>query len=210
MAWEMSPDPADHWQRMYETRRATDVSWYQPMPTRSLELIQATGVPRNAPILDVGGGTSRLPDSLLAAGYTDLSVLDVAPAALAQARARLGPLAERVTWVVADVTNFEPERRYALWHDRAVLHFLLRAEEQARYLAALRRGLTQQGHVVLATFGPGGPERCSGLPVQRYSLDALEVLLGPGFQLRRSEIEQHRTPAGGTQEFLYTWWQAAA
>jgi len=202
----MGPDPADHWQRMYETRSATDVSWYQPVPERSLELIQATGVPREAPILDVGGGASRLVDHLLAAGYTDVSVLDLAPAALGQARARLGPLAERVTWIVADITTFAAGRRYTLWHDRAVLHFLLRTEEQGRYLTALRRGLTQRGHVVLATFGPRGPERCSGLPVRRYSVEALKALLGPGFQLRRGEVEQHRTPAGGTQEFLYTWW----
>jgi SAM-dependent methyltransferase len=195
---------------MYEARRATDVSWYQPVPERSLGLIQATGVPREGPIIDVGGGASRLVDHLLAAGYTDVSVLDLAPAALAQARARLGPLAERVTWVAADTTTFAAGRRYTLWHDRAVLHFLLRTEEQGRYVATLRRALAERAHVALATFGPGGPERRSGLPVQRYSAEALKALLGPGFQLRRGEVEQHRTPAGGTQEFLYTWWQAGA
>jgi SAM-dependent methyltransferase len=204
----VSGDPAAHWQRLYETRSADEVSWYEPVPERSLELIRATGITLQAPILDVGGGASLLVDHLLASGYTDISVLDLAPAALEQARARLGPAAARVTWIVADITSFVPERRYMLWHDRAVLHFLLRPEEQRRYLAALRKGLAPHGHLVLATFGPEGPERCSGLAVQRYSAAALEVLLGPGFQLRSSRIEQHRTPGGETQEFLYTWWQA--
>jgi len=204
----MGVDPAAHWQRLYETRSADQVSWYEPVPERSLELIRATGIPLEAPILDVGGGASLLVDHLLASGYTDISVLDLSPAALAQARARLGPAAGQVTWIAADITSFVPERRYALWHDRAVFHFILRPDEQRRYLAALRKGLAPHGHVVLATFGPGGPERCSGLPVQRYSVAALEVLLGPGFQLRSSRIEQHRTPGGETQEFLYTWWQA--
>ena len=204
----MGVDPAAHWQRLYETRSADQVSWYEPVPERSLELIRATGIPLEAPILDVGGGASLLVDHLLASGYTDISVLDLSPAALAQARGRLGPAAGQVTWIAADITSFVPERRYALWHDRAVFHFILRPDEQRRYLAALRKGLAPHGHVVLATFGPGGPERCSGLPVQRYSVAALEVLLGPGFQLRSSRIEQHRTPGGETQEFLYTWWQA--
>jgi SAM-dependent methyltransferase len=204
----MSGDPAAHWQRMYETRSPTEVSWYEPAPERSLELIRATGIPLEAPILDVGGGASLLVDHLLASGYTDVSVLDLSPAALEQARVRLGPGAGRVTWIVADITSFVPERRYVLWHDRAVFHFFLRPEEQRRYLAALRKGLAPHGHVVLATFGPEGPERCSGLAVQRYSAAALEALLGPGFQLRSSRIEQHRTPGGETQEFLYTWWQA--
>ena len=204
----MSGDPAAHWQRIYETRSPTEVSWYEPAPERSLELIRATGIPLEAPILDVGGGASLLVDHLLASGYTDVSVLDLSPAALEQARVRLGPGARRVIWIVADITSFVPERRYVLWHDRAVFHFFLRPEEQRRYLAALRKGLAPHGHVVLATFGPEGPERCSGLAVQRYSAAALETLLGPGFQLRSSRIEQHRTPGGETQEFLYTWWQA--
>jgi len=204
----MGVDPAAHWQRIYETRSPTEVSWYEPVPERSLELIRATGIPLEAPILDVGGGASLLVDHLLRSGYTDLSVLDLSPAALEQARTRLGPVAGRVTWIVADITGFVPERRYVLWHDRAMLHFLLRPEEQRRYLAALRKGLAPHGHVVLATFGPEGPERCSGLPVQRYSVAALEALLGPGFQRQSTRIEQHRAPGGETQEFLYTWWQA--
>lgn len=204
----MSADPAAHWQRIYQTHNPGEVSWYEPLPERSLELIRATGIPLEAPILDVGGGMSLLVDHLLRSGHGDVTVLDLAPAALEQARARLGPAAARATWIVADITSFLPERRYLLWHDRAVLHFLLRPEEQRRYLAALRKGLAPHGHVVLATFGPEGPERCSGLPVQRYSAAALEALLGAGFRLRSSRIHDHRMPGGATQQFLYTWFQA--
>lgn len=204
----MSADPAAHWQRIHETHGPGEVSWYEPAPERSLELIRAADIPLEAPLLDVGGGAGLLVDHLLRSGYGDVTVLDLAPAALGQARARLGPAAARATWIVADITSFVPERRYLLWHDRAVLHFLLRPEEQRRYLAALRKGLAPHGHVVLATFGPEGPEQCSGLPVQRYSLAALEALLGAGFQLRSSRIHQHRTPGGATQQFLYAWFQA--
>jgi len=206
----MSRDSAGHWETMYEDSNPTELSWFEPVPSRSLALIQATGLPPDAPLLDVGGGASSLVDHLLAAGYTDVSVLDIAPAALAQVRARLGPAARRVEWIVADVTAFQPKRRYAMWHDRAVVHFLTAAAERERYLAVLTASLAPGGHVVLATFGPQGPTRCSGLPVQRYSADDLGMLLGTGFRLRRTLQEDHRTPAGGYQQFVYTWWQAAA
>jgi len=206
----MSRDSAGHWETMYEDSNPTELSWFEPVPSRSLALIQATGLPPDAPLLDVGGGASSLVDHLLAAGYTDVSVLDIAPAALAQVRARLGPAARRVEWIVTDVTAFQPKRRYAMWHDRAVVHFLTAAAERERYLAVLTASLAPGGHVVLATFGPQGPTRCSGLPVQRYSADDLGMLLGTGFRLRRTLKEDHRTPAGGYQQFVYTWWQAAA
>jgi len=206
----MSRDSAGHWETMYEDSNPTELSWFEPVPSRSLALIQATGLPPDAPLLDVGGGASSLVDHLLAAGYTDVSVLDIAPAALAQVRARLGPAASRVEWIVTDVTAFQPKRRYAMWHDRAVVHFLTAAAERERYLAVLTASLAPGGHVVLATFGPQGPTRCSGLPVQRYSADDLGMLLGTGFRLRRTLQEDHRTPAGGYQQFVYTWWQAAA
>lgn len=195
---------------MYRTKRSVELSWYESDPRHSFELIRNTGVPRDASILDVGGGASLLVDSLLGAGYTDVTVLDLAPAALAQSRARLGSAASRVAWLATDVTSFQPLRRYAVWHDRAVLHFLLNAEEQERYVAVLRSALEDGGHVILATFGPAGPTRCSGLPVQRYSAEHLSALLGPGFHLHRSALEDHYTPAGVAQQFLFTRWQAAS
>jgi SAM-dependent methyltransferase len=206
----MQAEPATHWSHLYLNKRAAELSWYEPYPRRSLELIQETGVAADAPILDVGGGASLLVDELLKLGYSDVTVLDLAPEALAQSQSRLGPAAERVRWIEADVTRFRLPRRYAVWHDRAVLHFLIDAEEQEQYVRALRDALMPEGHLVLATFGPAGPTRCSGLPVQRYSPETLSTLLGPDFALRNSVLEDHRTPAGGVQQFLYTRWQAVA
>lgn len=180
------------------------------VPAKSLTLIRATGVRLTAPILDVGGGASSLVDHLLDAGYRDVSILDIASGALAHARARLGAAAAQVTWIEADVTEFEPSRSYAVWHDRAVYHFLTEATDRALYHDVLRRALESRGHFVLATFGPEGPTRCSGLEVQRYSVERVAALLGPGFRLRAHEIEEHRTPMGTTQQFLYGWWQAEA
>jgi SAM-dependent methyltransferase len=206
----MATNPADHWERLYRIKPACELSWFESLPQRSLQSIRATEVSLDAPILDVGGGASSLVDELLSLGYTDLTVLDLSPAALAQSRDRLGAAAKRATWVAGDVTTFRPSRRYAVWHDRAALHFLLGKEEQRRYVEVLRNALTPGGHVILATFGPGGPTRCSGLPVQRHSADTLSTLLGPEFELRTSTIEDHRTPAGVTQQFLHSRWQAVA
>jgi SAM-dependent methyltransferase len=204
----MVAESAGHWERIYRTKSPTEVSWYEPAPEISLALIGATGVGCTAPIIDVGAGASQLVDHLVADGYRDVTVLDIAPAALALARARLGPTAAQVVWVVSDVTAFQPERRYHLWHDRAAFHFLMTGEERARYLRVVEAALAPGGHLVLATFGPEGPRRCSGLPVQRYSTEDLGVLLGPGFRLRRSELQDHPTPAGQSQQFLWSWWQA--
>ncbi|HEY3013312.1 MAG TPA: class I SAM-dependent methyltransferase, partial [Gemmatimonadales bacterium] len=166
----------------------------------SLDLIHGTGVARTDPILDVGGGASQLVDHLMALGHTDVSVLDIAPAALEKARARLGPAAKQVEWIAADVTTFQPLRRYTVWHDRGVFHFLVTPSDRMSYLKALVAALAPQGHLVLATFGPQGPLRCSGLPVQRYSEDDIGALLGSQFQLRSSEIENHLTPSGQEQQ----------
>lgn len=199
-----------HWERVYSEKDPDQVSWYQPGPTRSLALIRAAGAAPDAPILDVGGGASALVDSLLRSGYRDITVLDIAAAALERTRARLGERAANVAWIEADVTQFEPPRRYAVWHDRAVFHFLVDRTERDRYLDVLRKAIAPEGHFIIATFGPEGPQRCSGLDVHRYALDELAELLEPQFSLRRSELEEHRTPAGGMQQFLYAWWQAAA
>lgn len=205
----MNGGSAGHWQQVYETQSPATASWHEAVPQRSLELIQATGVALTASIIDVGGGESRLVDHLLARGYTDVSVLDIAPAALEQARARLGAAATGVKWIASDVTAFQPDRRYALWHDRAAFHFLVAPSERSRYLAVLRAAVASRGHLILATFGPRAPERCSGLPVQRYSEKDLASLLGHDFGLRQFVLEDHVTPTGQRQEFLWTWWQAA-
>ena len=195
-----------HWEDVYESKSAGEVSWYQATPERSLALVKKTGMSREAPIIDVGGGASTLVDHLLDAGYTDLTVLDLAAAAFEQARARLGARAQSVDWLVADVMRFEPPRRYRLWHDRAVLHFLTEAADRERYINVLQQALEPGGHVVIAAFGSDGPKRCSGLDVRRYNVDLLKELLGPEFALQSHELENHQTPTGAVQQFLYSCW----
>ena len=191
-----------HWEQVYRTRDPTALSWYQADPAVSFRLIEQAGVGHSGPILDVGGGASVLADRLLAAGYEDVTVLDVSSAALAVVGERLGP-AVRV--IRADVTRFEPARRHALWHDRAVLHFLTDPEDRQAYVRTLTHALRPGGHVILATFALDGPTRCSGLPVERYDAPRLADLLGPAFQLRGAETETHRTPSGAAQQFQYGW-----
>lgn len=203
----MTTKRQDHWQNVYASRSHTEVSWYQDEPARSLQFITASGVSKGRPIIDVGGGASTLVDHLLERGYSQVTVLDLAAAALQQARDRLGTRASDVDWQVADVTSFESQRRFALWHDRAVLHFLVDPGERAKYVDTLKRSLEPGGHAVLAAFGPGGPEKCSGLPVRRYSVDLFRELLGEEFELTGEAVEEHVTPGGATQQFLYTGWQ---
>ncbi len=188
---------------MYRSLAPTEVSWYQATPSKSLDLIRSTGLGVWEPIIDVGGGASSLVDHLLELGFRDVTVLDLSAAALAQVRSRLGPRADSVTLVEADVLEFVPSRRYALWHDRAVLHFLTDPDDQRRYAEVLRAALRPHGHVIIATFGPKGPLRCSGLDVVRYSPAQLAAMLGPELRLEEATEEGHRTPAGAIQEFVY-------
>ena len=203
----MISDRKAHWQQVYSEKDPTEVSWYQPVPEKSLQLIRSTGVAHDAAILDAGGGASMLVDHLLDAGYTDLTVLDISGHALDRSRARLGELAGKVEWIESDVTEFDPDRRYALWHDRAVFHFLTDDDDRDKYFAVMRHALQPGGYFVLATFGPQGPKRCSGLEIVRYGVEMLEALLGTDFRLSRYEIEDHGTPMGSVQQFLYSSWQ---
>ena len=202
----MTQERKNHWDDVYQGKSATEVAWYQDSPERSLALVDSTGIAKQAPIIDVGGGASTLVDHLLESGYSDVTVLDLASAAFDQARARLAARAVEVDWVVSDLTRFRPRRRYRLWHDRAVLHFLTEATDRERYVDVLRRALEPDGHVIIATFGPEGPKRCSGLDVRRYSVDLLSELLGTEFILQSHELENHQTPTGALQQFLYTCW----
>lgn len=169
----------EHWDKVYERRPPEQVSWYQPHLERSLELVERAGLSLDAAIVDVGGGTSTLVDDLLDRGYTRLTVLDISATAIANARERLGPRAGTVTWFTGDITRLElPSNAFDFWHDRAVFHFLREEQARARYVAAVRRALKPGGHIVVATFGPAGPERCSGLDVMRYSADELHGQFG--------------------------------
>ena len=201
---ELSPPvPLDHWNGVWDRADPDRVSWFEPRPESSLDLIESSGVGYGAALIDVGAGASLLTRQLLEAGYQDLTVLDISASGLAAGRSRLGPVASHVEWIQADVRHFEPSRTRDLWHDRAVFHFLIGAEDRAAYLTTLDRALAAEGQVVLATFGPEGPLRCSGLEVRRYSLESLAGELGPGFRLEDSSIQEHTTPAGGSQQFLY-------
>jgi trans-aconitate methyltransferase len=197
----MDTEAQNHWNRVYSTKPADAVSWYQTQPWISLERITAANLPANAPIVDVGGGASVLVDRLLESGYNNLGVLDISAAALANARARLGAHAARVRWIEADVREFAPPQRYDLWHDRAVFHFLTAPADRAAYVAALRRSLNPRGHLVIATFALDGPTRCSGLDVAHYDTAALHAQFGEDFELLDSRRETHITPAGAEQRF---------
>ena len=197
----------EHWDNLYSSKAAGDVSWHQRRPELSLELIAASGVDKDAAIIDVGGGTSTLVDCLLDGGYASLAVLDWAGIALAQARRRLGDRAGAVQWLEADVTDFVPPRRYGLWHDRAVFHFLTGAADRSRYVASLKRTLEPGGHVVIAAFAPDGPMKCSGLDVLRHDEASLQRELGQEFELRESRRETHVTPWKAQQRFLYARFQ---
>ena len=192
-----------HWNDVYTRKADTDVSWYEPEAAVSLELIARCGLPLEARILDVGGGTSRLVDGRLARGHRDVSVLDISEAALAKARARLGERASGVAWVTSDVTAFKSEAPYALWHDRAVFHFLTDDNDKRAYVDVLSRTVIEGGHVLIGTFALDGPERCSGLQVARYDAAGIAAVLGPAFTLVDQLAHAHTTPSGSVQRFTF-------
>lgn len=194
----------EHWNAIYGKKEPTEVSWYRPHLERSMRFVDQAHLPRAAAIIDVGGGASTLVDDLLAQGFTNVSVLDLSEGAIAQAKTRLGPEAAAVNWIVGDVTQLElPERQYDFWHDRAVFHFLTDETSRERYINAVRRALKPGGHIVVATFGPSAPERCSGLPVVRYTSEGIHDQFGGQFLKVGEESETHKTPWGSEQEFVY-------
>lgn len=196
-------DRVSHWEGVYATRNAHEVSWYQIRPDVSLGLIAKLGLRASDPIIDVGGGASSLVDHLLDLGHTDLTVLDISTAALDAVKARLGARADTVRWLAGDITRAKPVGPYQLWHDRAVFHFLTAPEDRRAYVATIAAALPTGCHAIIATFAEDGPERCSNLPVCRYSPDRLANEMGKGFTLVESLRETHVTPAQGEQKFIY-------
>lgn len=191
-----------HWQTVYRDKPADRVSWYTPHLATSLRLLRHAGLGLGSRLIDVGGGASTLVDDALDLG-ADVSVLDLAESALAVTRARLGPRAAAVQWIVGDVLDAVLPEGLDLWHDRAVLHFLCATTDAQRYAAQAARAVRPCGHLLVAGFAPDGPERCSGLTVARRDLHALDALFAPVFTRENYERELHRTPAGGEQAFLY-------
>lgn len=195
---------ADHWEHVYQTKAPDQVSWFQPDARLSRELIEQAVPNRSAAIIDVGAGASTLVDGLASAGYRNLTVVDVSASALDITRRRMGADAVGVTWQVANVLDAPvPAAAFDLWHDRAVFHFLTGDDDRARYVAQVRHAVRAGGHVLVATFAEGGPTRCSGLDVARYSVESLHAQFGPDVELVTSRQEVHRTPSGAEQAFTY-------
>jgi 2-polyprenyl-3-methyl-5-hydroxy-6-metoxy-1,4-benzoquinol methylase len=200
----LSMQSKEHWDQVYSNKPTDGVSWFQEHAEQSLRLIRGTGVAKSASIIDVGGGASTLVDDLLRDGYSELTVLDLSAAALAAARVRLGEQAERVKWLEANIVTAQlPFQAYDVWHDRAVFHFLTAADERRSYVDKVLRSVKPGGHVIVATFAEDGPTQCSGLPVMRYSASELHAQFGGQFELLRHEGEEHHTPAGKVQKFVY-------
>lgn len=200
----------EHWETVYATKPATGVSWYQEHAEQSLRLIHQTGIPRTGAIIDVGGGASTLVDDLLDEGYSQVTVLDLSATALHAAQARLGERAYSVRWLEADVLQTSlPAQAYDVWHDRAVFHFLTDEADRRAYVAAVLRSVKPEGHVIVATFAEDGPTKCSGLPVMRYSPSELHGQFGPSFALLKQEREEHHTPFGTVQKFIYCYCRVA-
>lgn len=200
----MTETKQDHWNRIYSRKSEAELSWHQDDPAHSLDLAAQAGLAPGQSVIDIGGGTSRFTDGLLAQGLRDITVLDLSQAALDTLRQRLGPRGQDVTCIAADITSWTPGRVYDLWHDRAVFHFLVTPADRAAYLDRLSQALGTGGHAIIATFAPDGPETCSGLPVVRYAPEALAQTLGPDYQLRAHRLERHKTPAGAEQSFQFS------
>lgn len=196
-------DQKEHWDHVYQGKAPTALSWYQPAPEPSLLALTRVGALPVWSFIDVGGGASNLVDVLLAQGWQDVTVLDIAAPALDAAKARLGTLARKVDWVAADITKWKPDRKYDVWHDRAVFHFLTEPQQRAAYLRALSQATAKNSRVIIATFALDGPDKCSGLPVQHYDAAGLALQLGNSFQLVDDWRQEHVTPWGATQSF--TW-----
>lgn len=199
-----TPDRQSHWQNVYLNKGEQEVSWTQPDPEPSLGLILKYAPSLTGSIVDIGGGASRLVDALAGGGYQQLTVLDLSEAALEAAQQRLGAQAAKVQWIAADATKWQPARPFDLWHDRAAFHFLVDAGDRAAYLDRLKRGVKVGGHAIIATFALDGPEKCSGLPVQRYDPAALSQAIGEAFELIADQPHRHVTPWGAVQSFQFS------
>ena len=197
-------DTQAHWERVYGTKAPTEVSWFRPHLETSLALIEQVAADRSASIIDVGGGKSTLVDDLIGRGYRTITVLDISQTAIEHSKKRLGSASPQVTWLVADITHAALQAHaYDVWHDRAVFHFLTERVQRLAYVRQVTCAVKPGGHVMIGTFGPEGPVKCSGLDVIRYDTGSLQAELGPRLRLMQSSTELHHTPFGTTQQFLY-------
>jgi 2-polyprenyl-3-methyl-5-hydroxy-6-metoxy-1,4-benzoquinol methylase len=196
-------DKKQHWETVYSNRKLTEVSWYEPVPETSLSMIKKFGLPKDAAIIDIGGGDSLLVDHLLQLGYSNITVLDISEHAIDRAKERLAGNASQVNWVVSDVLSYKPSQQYDLWHDRATFHFFTDAADQQQYLDRAHQCLNVKGYMILSTFNVTGPEKCSGLRVQQYSENSLSDLLNAYFEKIKCITKLHTTPLHALQNFIY-------
>ncbi len=192
-----------HWENVYTQKGPEEVSWFQTLPEISLQFLVEIGISHDDKIIDVGAGSSVFVDELIKKGYRDITVLDISSKALQHSKERLGERAQKVKWVEADITNFEPKDQYSLWHDRAVLHFLTAKKDRENYVRVLETVLKSGGHVIIATFNLNGPPKCSGLPVERYDARKIQGELGKSFEFVNGVDEVHMTPGKIPQNFTY-------
>lgn len=196
-------DRKKHWENIYQTKALNEVSWYQPNPSTSIELIEDPAIEKQAKIIDIGGGDSFLVDKLLEKGYTDITVLDISEAAITRAKKRLGNNAEKVKWIISDVSKFEPLEQYDVWHDRAAFHFLTSTEDIDQYIRTINKGIKTGGKLIMGTFNESGPKKCSGIEIKQYSENSLSSIISNGFKKEECFLIDHTTPSGNIQNFLF-------
>lgn len=197
----MNSNAKKHWETVYETKNPDQVSWTQAVPKTSLDFIHSFGLPKTAKIIDIGGGDSKLADHLLDEGFENITVLDISATALEKAKNRLGEKAKKINWVVSDITEFNPQNKFDVWHDRATFHFLTSADQVAKYMDTARRAVT--GFMTIGTFSTTGPSKCSGLEIKQYSEETLTEELKNGFDKIKCVTEDHLTPFNSKQNFLF-------
>lgn len=193
--------PKDHWEKIYTDKQPDELSWTQEVPSTSLAFIQGFNLPKDASIIDIGGGDSKLVDFLLMEGFQDITVLDISARALERAKARLGEQATKVTWIVSNIVDFIPAKHYDLWHDRATFHFLTTGDQVEKYLSIAKLSVT--GYLTIGTFSHDGPTKCSGLPIKQYNEEELQKQLNNGFTKLKCLAEEHQTPFNTQQQFLF-------
>jgi len=196
-------DRKNHWEQIYQTKKPDEVSWYQPMPVTSLSFFDQYNVPKEAKIIDIGGGDSYLVDHLLNLGYKDITVLDISESSLERAKSRLGNRSGLVTWIVADAATFKPIERYDFWHDRAAFHFLTKEDEIQNYIHTVHQSINPSGILVLGTFSEQGPKKCSGIEIKQYSETSMNELLKGSFEKIKCITVEHKTPFDTIQQFIF-------
>jgi len=193
----------NHWENIYITKNPNEVSWYQKTPETSLVFLKSFNLPKSAKIIDIGGGDSFFVDNLIELGYQDITVLDISGKALERAKTRIGEKAEKIKWIVSDVTDFEPDTKYDFWHDRATFHFLTDEEDIEKYIEIIKNSINIDGYLVIGTFSEDGPKKCSGLEIKQYSEMSMSVRFRNYFQKLKCITVDHRTPFGTIQNFLF-------